>query len=62
MRCDCCGKILNTQEATRRFKASNTFVDMCNSCLSTIEDDVEVTDGNSDDFEGSINEEKENDN
>jgi len=49
MRCQCCNKVLNTQEATRRFKASNTFVDMCNGCLSTIEDDVEVVEGSSND-------------
>lgn len=49
MRCFCCNRVLTTQEATRRFKASGTFVDMCNTCLSTIDDEVEVTDGNTDD-------------
>lgn len=44
-RCYCCNKILNAQESTRRFKESNTFVDMCNECLGTISDDVDVTDG-----------------
>jgi len=43
MRCTCCNKILNNQESTRRF-ASGTFVDMCNKCLSTIEDSVDVVD------------------
>ena len=45
MRCECCNKILTSQEATRKFKESGTFVDMCNECLDTISDDVEVTDG-----------------
>lgn len=49
MRCFCCNRVLNTQEATRRFKVSGTFVDMCNTCLSTIDDEVEVSDGNTDD-------------
>jgi len=45
MRCYCCNKVLTSQESTRRFKQSNEFVDMCNTCLSTIDEDVEVTDG-----------------
>jgi len=45
MKCECCDKILTSQEATRKFKESGTFVDMCNECLDTISDDVEVTDG-----------------
>lgn len=45
MRCYCCNKVLSSQEATRRFKESGEFADMCNDCLSTIDDDVEVTDG-----------------
>lgn len=45
MRCECCNKILNSQESTRKFKESGTFVDMCNECLDTISDDVEVTEG-----------------
>lgn len=48
MRCTCCNQLLNTQESTRRFKESNSFVDMCNRCLDTISDEVDVTDGNSD--------------
>lgn len=44
MKCQCCDKILSTQEATRRFKESNTFVDMCNKCLATIDDTIETVD------------------
>ena len=45
MRCYCCNKVLSSQEATRRFKESGEFADMCNDCLSTIDEDIEVTDG-----------------
>lgn len=45
MRCYCCNKILSSQEATRRFQESQSFVDMCNECLNTISDEVDVTDG-----------------
>lgn len=44
MRCYCCNNILTTQEATRRFKESNSFTDMCTKCLNTIDDDVETVD------------------
>jgi hypothetical protein len=46
MRCQACNVILNTQESTRRFKGSGEFVDLCNKCLGTINDDVQTTDGN----------------
>ena len=45
MRCVACNKILSSQESTRRFKESASFVDLCNECLETISDDVEVTEG-----------------
>ncbi len=45
MRCYCCNKLLSDQEATRRFQESQEFVDMCNECLVTIDDDVDTTDG-----------------
>ena len=37
--------MLSSQEATRRFKGSDSFVDMCNKCLDTISDEVETTEG-----------------
>lgn len=46
MRCECCNKLLSTREATRRFHGSGEFVDMCDECLETISDQVEVTKGN----------------
>jgi hypothetical protein len=48
-RCVACNVILTPSESVRRFKHSGEFVDMCNKCLSTISDDVEVVDGNADD-------------
>ena len=50
MRCYCCNKILSDQEATRRFQESEEFVDMCNECLSTIEDEVDVSEGYTEEF------------
>lgn len=49
MRCTACNVILTPAECVRRFKGSGEFVDMCNKCLSTISDDVDVVDGNIDD-------------
>jgi NAD-dependent SIR2 family protein deacetylase len=48
MRCVACNVILTTQEATRKFEESGEFVDLCNKCLSTIDEDVTYTDGNHD--------------
>ena len=45
MRCSCCNVILTTQESTRKFKVSGDYVDMCNKCLNTIDDDVQYTEG-----------------
>ena len=45
MHCFACDVILTPQEATRRFKESGTFVDLCNKCLSTIEKEVETKEG-----------------
>ncbi len=43
MRCSCCNKALSNQEATAKF-SSGVFTDMCNKCLSTIEEDVTIMD------------------
>jgi hypothetical protein len=50
MKCYCCDHILTPVESTRRFKTSNTFTDMCNKCLSTLDSDIETID--SDNIEG----------
>lgn len=44
MRCVACNKILTSRESTRRFKESGAFVDLCNGCLSTIDDSVQTVD------------------
>ena len=44
MKCIACDKILTSRESTRRFKESGSFVDLCNGCLSTIDDSVETID------------------
>lgn len=41
MRCFACNRLLNNQEATRKF-SSGVFTDMCNKCLGTIEEDVSL--------------------
>lgn len=45
MRCYCCNKQLSDREATRRFAESGMFVDMCDKCLGTLDDTLDVTDG-----------------
>lgn len=45
MRCTCCNVVLTPSECVRKFKGSGDFVDMCNKCLATISEDVEVVDG-----------------
>ena len=43
MRCYCCNRILTTAEGNRKFKESNTFTEMCDTCLGEI--DVETVEG-----------------
>jgi len=56
MKCSCCDVILTTQESVRKFKNSGEYVDMCNKCLSTISDDVQVIDGEAEDEDDSYEE------
>lgn len=56
MRCQACNVILTTQEATRKFKESGDFVDLCNKCLSTIDEDVNYSDGNHEEDDGGYEE------
>lgn len=57
MKCSCCDVILTTQESVRKFRNSGEYVDMCNKCLSTISDDVQVVDGEADDEDDYVAEE-----
>ncbi|HET8689074.1 MAG TPA: hypothetical protein VFM18_20885 [Methanosarcina sp.] len=36
MRCQCCNKILNDYEATRRHAITNQFLDICNKCIKDL--------------------------
>lgn len=38
MRCYCCNNILKPSESTRKFKESGAFTDMCDKCLTEIDD------------------------
>jgi hypothetical protein len=49
MRCYCCNTILKPSEATRKFKESGVFTEMCNTCLGTISDEVETVEGEAQD-------------
>ena len=42
MRCLSCDVCLTDFEATRKYAGSGEFVDLCNKCFSTIEEDVAV--------------------
>lgn len=44
MRCVCCNTVLSDFEATRRSINTDDFVDICNVCLKTIDDDVKTID------------------
>jgi hypothetical protein len=44
-RCYCCNHILKPSEATRKFKESGVYTEMCNTCLGTIDDSVETVEG-----------------
>jgi len=51
MRCYSCNVVLTTSESVRRFKHSNTFVDLCTKCLHTIDDDIQTVEGQASDEE-----------
>lgn len=51
MRCNACNVVLTTSESVRRFKHSNTFVDLCTKCLNTIDDDIPTVEGQASDEE-----------
>jgi len=49
MRCRACNCILTDQEATRKYTTVNDFVELCDHCYSTIEEDLPTLEGNKDD-------------
>ena len=42
MRCNCCNVILTPFESTMKRVSDNSFLDMCEGCLSYVADDVKV--------------------
>lgn len=41
MRCTCCDHILTDFEATRKFKSTGDYADMCNACVKELPPDIE---------------------
>lgn len=41
MRCSCCNNVLTDFEATRKFKSTGDYADMCNTCVRELPDDIE---------------------
>tara|TARA_R110000772_G_scaffold118703_4_gene224388 strand:- start:304 stop:489 length:186 start_codon:yes stop_codon:yes gene_type:complete len=44
MRCLACNTELSDYEATRKSSNSNEFLDLCNTCYKSINEDIEVVD------------------
>lgn len=44
MRCICCNVALTDYESTRKSVTTNEFIDMCNKCFKTIQNDVAYKD------------------
>lgn len=40
MRCSCCNRLLNDFEATRKSKVTGEYLDMCNKCYGTVQQDL----------------------
>lgn len=46
MRCLACNCQLTDAESTRKYATSGQFVDLCDRCFSTVEDDIPTIEGN----------------
>lgn len=46
MRCSCCDRLLNDFESTRKSKVTGEYLDMCNKCYSTVQQDLATTSRN----------------
>lgn len=40
MRCYCCNKLLTDYESTLKSVNTNSYLDMCLTCLKTVKDDI----------------------
>lgn len=45
MKCLSCDVVLSNAEATRKYKSSGTFVDLCNHCFAPVADSIPVIEG-----------------
>lgn len=45
MRCLACNCQLNDHESTRKYASSGSFVDLCDRCFATVEDEIPTLDG-----------------
>lgn len=45
MRCLACNCQLSDHEATRKYATSGTFVDLCDRCFATVEEEIPTLDG-----------------
>lgn len=61
MRCLACDVELTDLEATRKYAGSGDFVDLCDHCFETIEEDVDVIELPKEDWEEIIEEETQSD-
>jgi hypothetical protein len=45
MRCLACNRQLNDHESTRKYASSGSFVDLCDHCFGTVEEDIPTIEG-----------------
>lgn len=45
MRCIACNSILSNKEATRKYASTGNFIDLCDHCFDTVEDQIPSIDG-----------------
>ena len=42
MRCTCCDRLLNDFESTRKSRTTGEYLDMCNKCFGTVQQDLKT--------------------
>lgn len=47
MRCIACNANLSDKESTRKYASTGHFIDLCDHCFDTVEDDIAVIEGHS---------------
>jgi hypothetical protein len=46
MRCLACNCQLSDHESTRKYASSGQYVDLCDNCFATVEEDIPTIEGN----------------